>query len=52
MDLRFQVLVSMLAGWLNRQQQDVIEYQREEVSILLGRMEESQQHLRIANAAK
>ena len=26
----------MLAGWLNRQQQDVIEYQREEISVLLG----------------
>jgi len=25
----------MLAGWLNRQQQDVIEYQREEISVLL-----------------
>ncbi len=35
MDLRFQVLVCMLAGWLNRQQQDVIEYQREEISVLL-----------------
>ena len=29
------VLVCMLAGLLNRQQQDVIEYQREEISILL-----------------
>jgi putative transposase len=35
MDLRFQVLVCMLAGWLNRQQQAVIEYQREEISVLL-----------------
>ena len=35
MDLRFQVLVCMVAGWLNRQQQDVIEYQREEISVLL-----------------
>jgi putative transposase len=35
MDLRFQFLVCMLAGWLNRQQQAVIDYQREEISVLL-----------------
>ena len=34
-DLRFQVVVRTLAGWLNRQQQGVIEYQSEEnVSLL------------------
>ena len=35
MDLRIQFLVCMLAGWLNRQQQAVIEYQREEIAVLL-----------------
>jgi hypothetical protein len=32
MDLRIQFLVCMLAGWLNRQQQAVIEYQQEEIA--------------------
>lgn len=31
MDLGFQFLVCMLAGWLNRLHQDMIEYQREEI---------------------
>ena len=35
MDLRLQFLVCALAGWLNRQQQAVIDYQREEISVLL-----------------
>ena len=36
MDLRFQFLVCMLAGWPSRQQQQaVIDYQRKDLSILL-----------------
>jgi len=38
MDLRIQFLVCMLAGWLNRQQQAVIEYQREEIAVLLEQL--------------
>ncbi|MDA7645643.1 hypothetical protein N8642_04710 [bacterium] len=38
MDLRILFLVCMLAGWLNRQQQAVIEYQQEGIAVLLEQL--------------
>ena len=38
MDLRIQFLVCRPGGWLDRQQQDVIKCQQEEIAVLLEQL--------------
>ena len=33
-----QVLIAMIAGWINRRQQQVIDYQQEEIRILKAKL--------------
>lgn len=45
-----QVLIAMIAGWINRHQQQVITYQQEEIRILKAKL--GDQHIRLTDAER